>query len=38
VGALPAIVQGTFFSLFYAGFLVLDLACLYLFIVPYFQR
>lgn len=37
VGALPTIVQGTFFSLFYAGFLVLDLACLYLFIVPYFQ-
>jgi 4-amino-4-deoxy-L-arabinose transferase-like glycosyltransferase len=31
------IAKGVAFSLFYAGFLTLDLVCLYIFIVPYFQ-
>lgn len=37
VDLLPDIVKGTAFALFYVGFLVLDVICLYLFIVPHFQ-
>ncbi len=34
---VPNIVKGTAFALFYVGFLMLDVACLYLFIVPHFR-
>jgi len=37
VGPLDRIGKGVAFSLFYAGFLALDLVCLYKFIVPYFR-
>lgn len=37
-GQLRGIMKGIAFCLFYAGFLVLDVVCLYLFIVPYFRR
>ena len=36
-GALPNVGKCLAFSVFYAGFLSLDLICLYRFIVPYFQ-
>jgi 4-amino-4-deoxy-L-arabinose transferase-like glycosyltransferase len=34
---LNVVAKGVAFSLFYAGFVALDLICLYVFIVPYFQ-
>ncbi len=34
---VPDIVKSATFALFYVAFLILDIACLYLFIVPHFQ-
>jgi hypothetical protein len=34
---VPDIVKGTTFAVFYVGFLILDIACPYLFIMPHFQ-
>jgi 4-amino-4-deoxy-L-arabinose transferase-like glycosyltransferase len=36
-GSLPSATKALAFSLFYAGFVALDLVCLYRFIVPYFR-
>jgi len=36
-GPLRGIMKAMAFCLFYAGFLVLDVVCLYLFIVPHFR-
>ncbi len=36
--SIPALVQGAAFVVYYLGFILLDLGCLYLFIVPQLQR